>query len=148
MGKYLLCLYVFLASVAFCLIFELRRWQYILTASLISAGSWFLYLWLDGMGEVARYFLATIAVAILSEIFARVYKVPATVFMIIGIIPLVPGGGVYYTMKALVDGNMTLFLHKGLETAEYAGAIAVGCSLVSSFVRILTWKIRIRNKRS
>lgn len=146
MGKYLLCLYVFLASVAFCLIFELRRWQYILTASLISAGSWFLYLWLDGMGEVARYFLATIAVAILSEIFARVYKVPATVFMIIGIIPLVPGGGVYYTMKALVDGNMTLFLHKGLETAEYAGAIAVGCSLVSSFVRILTWKIR--NKRS
>ena len=70
--------------------------------------------------------------------FARLYKTPATVFLIIGIVPLVPGGGIYYTMDALLDGEMDLFLRRGLETAAYAGAIAVGCSLVSSMARILT----------
>lgn len=142
MKEYIPCLYAFFGCMAFCFIFELRRWYLILTASLISAVSWVAYVLLNGMSEVTRCFLATIAVALLSELFARLYKVPATVFMIIGIIPLVPGGGIYYTMEALVNENMTLFVEKGLETVEYASAIAVGCSLVSSSMRILTWKRR------
>ena len=52
--------------------------------------------------------------------------------------PLVPGGGIYYTLDALLNGEMDLFVQRGLETAAYAGAIAVGCSLVSSIARILT----------
>jgi uncharacterized membrane protein YjjB (DUF3815 family) len=74
---------------------------------------------------------------LLAEIFARMFKAPATVFLITGIIPLVPGGGLYYTMDALIDGNMALFAEKGIEAAGIAGAIAAGSSLVSSMVRIL-----------
>ena len=132
------CLYAFLACVAFSMVFELRRWRYILSAAATGAVAWLVYLLLADLGMVNRYLLATIAAAALSEIFARIYKTPATVFLIIGIVPLVPGGGIYYTMDALLNGQMDLFLAKALETVAYAGAIAVGCSLVSSIARILT----------
>ena len=126
----------FLGCGAFCFIFELRRWWYILSAAVSGAVGWFVYLSLSDLTDVSRYLLATIAVAVLSEIFARLYKTPATVFLIIGIIPLVPGGGIYYTMEALINGDLSLFVRYGMETAASAGAIAVGCSLVSSVARI------------
>lgn len=135
------CLYAFLACGAFCIIFELRRWWYILSASVTGAVSWLVFLLLEGaMKDVGRYFVATIVVASLSEIFARVFKAPATLFLIVGIIPLVPGGGIYYTMDALIGGDMGLFFQRGMETVAYASAIAVGSSLVSSVVRILPVK--------
>ncbi|WP_417045160.1 threonine/serine exporter family protein [Dysosmobacter sp.] len=136
MEWFLPCLYAFLGCGAFCFIFELRRWWYILSAAISGAVGWFVYLSLSDLTDVSRYLLATIAVAVLSEIFARLYKTPATVFLIIGIIPLVPGGGIYYTMEALINGDLSLFVRYGMETAASAGAIAVGCSLVSSVARI------------
>lgn len=138
MSVVLPCVYAFLACGAFCVLFELRRWQYILSASFTGAVSWLVFALLEGsMDDVGRYFVATIAVAVLSEVFARVFKAPATLFLIVGIIPLVPGGGIYYTMDALIGGDMALCFRRGMETAACASAIAVGSSLVSSVVRIL-----------
>lgn len=144
MKDFLPVLYAFIGCIAFCFIFEMRRWRYILCAGFASAISWLVYLILPGFSEVARCFVATIAVAILAEIFARIFKCPATVFLVIGIIPLVPGGGIYYTMENLVNGNIAMFAQKGLQTAEDAGAIAVGCSLISSGWRIVTTGLRMR----
>ena len=102
---------------------------------------------LDGvMGEIGCNFAATVTVALLSEIFARMLKAPATVFLIIGIVPLVPGGGLYYTMDALIDGDMALFAQKGIRAAGIAGAIAAGSSLVSSVARILPRRKRPAGK--
>lgn len=138
MDTFLPCLYAALASTGFALVFELRRWQHIVAASFAGAMSWLVYLMADDfVGPIGCNFLATVAVALLAEIFARMFKAPATVFLITGIIPLVPGGGLYYTMDALIDGNMALFAEKGIEAAGIAGAIAAGSSLVSSMVRIL-----------
>ena len=138
MDTFLHCLYAALASAGFAFVFELRRPQHILASSFAGAMSWLVYLLLEPfMGAVGCNFAATVTVAVLSEIFARMFKSPATVFLIIGIVPLVPGGGLYYTMDALIDGNMDLFVQKGLEATSIAGAIAAGSSLVSSVVRIL-----------
>lgn len=147
MSLFLPCLYAFLGCVAFCLIFELHSWQYLLSAGITGATGWLVYLALSEWNSVARFLLSTIVVAALAEVFARIYKAPATIFLIIGIIPLVPGGGMYYTMEALINGDMMLFVHHGLETAASAGAIAVGCSLVSSVARILAVKRRERQAR-
>lgn len=133
---FLPCLYAFVGCAAFCFIFQVRRWQHILCASLSGAIGWLTYLLLADSSHVVRGLLATIAVALLSEIFARIFKTPATVFLLIGIIPLVPGGGIYYTLEALIGGDMSLFVRKGLETVAFAGSIAVGCSLVASVARI------------
>ena len=136
MEWFLPCLYAFLGCGAFCFIFELRRRWHILSAAATGAVAWLVYLSLPGFTDVTRYLLATIVAAALAEIFARIYKTPATVFLIIGIIPLVPGGGIYYTMEALINGDLPLFVRNGMETVASAGAIAVGCSLVSSVARI------------
>ena len=50
---------------------------------------------------------------------------------------MVPGGGIYYTMKYCIEGNMDMFVSKLITTLGVAGAIAVGVSLVSSVVRII-----------
>ena len=141
MLKYLPCLYAFIACASFCFIFQVRKPLFIFLCSLNGAVSWLVYLLTDFLpAEAARYFLATIAVSILAEILARVLKAPATIFLVIGIIPLVPGGGLYYTMDYLISGNFAMFTSKGLQTAAAAGAIAAGASMVTSLVRILTWR--------
>ena len=144
---FLPCLWAFLASMAFCFVFELRRWRFILAASFTGAVAWLVYLLVDGWGSATQFLMATIAAAALAEIFARVFKTPATIFLIIGIIPLVPGGGIYYTLDALINGDMPLFVQLGMETAASAGAIAEGSSLVSSVARIVTLLRRERRKK-
>ena len=145
MREYLPCLYAFLGCVGFCVIFEVKRPLFVFLAAAIGAVFWTVYLLMDGYGsEVGRYLVATVVVSILSEICARILKAPVTIFLIIGIIPLVPGGGLYYTMDHLINGDIAAFVQQGLRTAAYAGAIAVGVSLVSSLARILFWRRRPR----
>ena len=140
MLNYLPCLYAFIACASFCFIFQVRKPLFIHLCSLNGAVSWLVYLLTDFLpAEAARYFLATIAVSVLAEILARVLKAPATIFLVIGIIPLVPGGGLYYTMDYLISGDFARFTAKGLQTAAAAGAIAAGASMVTSLVRMLTW---------
>ena len=98
--------------------------------------------------EVVRYFLATIVVSLLSELFARILKAPATIFLVIGIVPLVPGGGLYYAMDALINADYVLFAQKGVETAACAGAIAAGVSVVTSIVRMAATKRASRQQKT
>ncbi len=140
MRAYLPCLYAFLACVGFCMIFEVKKPLFIFICSFIGGTAWAVYLLMDGVGsEVMRYLVATLAVSVLAEICARLFKAPATIFLIIGIIPLVPGGGLYYAMDYLINGDAAMFAQKGLETASYAGAIAVGVSMVTSLARIFSF---------
>ena len=141
MLRFLPCLYAFIACASFCYIFQVRKPRFIFLCSLNGAISWLVYLLTDFLPvEAACYFLATIAVSALAEILARALKAPATIFLVIGIIPLVPGGGLYYTMDYLISGDFAMFTAKGLQTAAAAGAIAAGASMVTSLVRMLTWR--------
>ena len=141
MLKFLPCLYAFLACASFCFIFQVRRPLFILLCSLNGAVSWWVYLLAEPLGsEVGRYFVATLAVSALAELLARILKAPATIFLVIGIIPLVPGGGLYYTMDYLINGNYPMFSQTGFQTAACAGAIAAGASMVTSLVRMFTWR--------
>ena len=132
------CFYAFMACGAFCIMFNLKKPKIAITASLGGAIGWLVYFLLGGAGsDIFQNLVAAVVIAIFSEIMARIFKTPATVFLIIGILPLVPGGGIYYTMQYCIQGNTQMFLEKGLSTFAIAGAIAVGVSLVSSIVRIV-----------
>lgn len=148
MEQYLPCLYAFLACAGFCIVFEVRRPLFILLSCVTGAVGWLVFLLLAAIGsDVVRYLLATIVVSVLSEIFARILKAPATIFLVIGIVPLVPGGGLYYAMDALINGDYTLFAQKGIETAACAGAIAAGVSVVTSIARMVaSWRMGARRK--
>ena len=87
--------------------------------------------------DLAQYLISTIIVSAYAEVMARVFKAPVTGFLTIGILPLVPGGGIYYTMEYCVSGQTAQFIETGIHTFAIAGALAVGVLVVSSLVRLV-----------
>lgn len=134
--EYLTCLWSFLACVGFCFVFHIRG-RTILFAAFGGALGWFVYLLLNFLADdIPQYFLATIATAVYSEIMARVFKKPATEYQIVALLPMVPGGGIFYTMEYCVIGNSAMFSQTGLHTLGIAGALAMGILLVSTLFRL------------
>ena len=66
---------------------------------------------------------------------ARILKTTVTTFAISGLIPLVPGKGMYMTMLYLVNGDMAAAGSSGLTTLASAGIIALGIMVVSTFYK-------------
>ncbi len=94
-----------------------------------------------GGGDFMPFFWGTLAAAAYAEIMARVRKCPAISYLVVAIFPLIPGAGVYYTMRYAVEGETSLFAAKGMYTAAEAGIMAVAILLVSTSVRIWTvWR--------
>ena len=95
--------------------------------------SWGAYLLLRGRIESVFYLLVLVgaASAAYAEAAAKAAKAPATIFLIPGLIPLVPGGYVYYAMFALVQNDFAAMRRYGLLTAQWAVGLAAGISLVA-----------------
>lgn len=130
-------LYAFAACAAFCVIFNIRGLN-VLYASLGGALGWLVYLMTEPLGtDIFRCFLAAIVISAYAEVVARFRKTPSTCYLIIALLPLVPGAGVYYTMKYCIQGQFEAFADTGMHTLLIAGAIALGVLLVISMVRLL-----------
>ena len=56
-------------------------------------------------------------------------------FLIAGIIPLVPGAGVYYTAYYLMTGDLALAIEKGMGAVAVAFAIVLGIVFVLAIPR-------------
>lgn len=128
----------FIASLAFGIIFNIKN-RNLFFAALCGALGWFVYkLSLNnGFSDTLSLFFASISLSAYSEIFARVLKTPVTTFIIVALIPLVPGGGMYYTMVEAITGNIMSSLEIGIETIASAGVLAIGIILVSSITRTI-----------
>ena len=146
MELFLPCLYAFLACLGFCVLFRINGLGAVL-CSLGGALAWLAYL-LTGsaMGEndILQYFWAVIFLSAYAEVMARVRKCPATGYLLIAFIPLVPGAGIYNMMDAALRGDTQDFLTTGLHTLSIAGALAVGVLIVSSLVRMYNMPQRRR----
>jgi uncharacterized membrane protein YjjB (DUF3815 family) len=131
------CLYAFLSSLGFGVLFNIRD-KNLIIASVGGALGWFTYLLSIKLqpSEIFSLFLASMVVSIYSEIMARVFKTPVTIFIICGIIPLVPGGLMYFATLEAVKGNLEISMSKGIQTLFSAGAIAIGIVFVSSISTI------------
>ncbi len=111
----------------------------VLWGALLGALGWVVYLSIQKTGGSAMYayFAGAFSVAIASELLALLIKNPATVYLLPGLLPLVPGGGMFQTMRAAVSGNMDTALSLGYATLGAAGAIALGIAIASSIARFL-----------
>ena len=123
----------FLGSLGFSILFNIRG-RKLWVASLGGLISWTIFLLLEPVfqGEAFRYFFAAAAVTVYSEVFARVLKTPTTTFLVSSIVPLIPGGSLYYTMYYAVMGEWEKVQSYGSSTLYCALGIAVGMSLVLS----------------
>ncbi len=75
------------------------------------------------------YFLSAGVTCLYSEIMARVKKIPVTVIMLPGIIPLVPGSLIYYSMRGLLENNHEAYTSNLIEVLLSAGGIATAAAL-------------------
>jgi uncharacterized membrane protein YjjB (DUF3815 family) len=131
-------IYALFTALGFGVLFNIKG-KNLLFASIGGFLTWYVYLFslsVDPSNHLAL-FIASFAAGLYSEALARILRSPVTTFSICSIIPLVPGGGMYYTMLESVQGNINKFLSTGLDTLSSAGAIAVGILLASSLTKVI-----------
>lgn len=139
------CLWAFIACMAFCILFNVHGGGIVFT-SLGGALGWLVYLLVlaGNDSKAVAAFAAGVAISLYSEIMARVRKCPASGYLLIAFFPLVPGAGLYYTMKHFIDGDNAAFQTSGYDTLAMAGGLALGVLLVASLVRMLNNSRRVR----
>lgn len=146
MNYVITCLYAFGASFAFAIVFNIPKNKLLLSALGGLLGQ-FIYVVIQSIitNDVVPYMVATIAIALYAEIMARLTKSPTTIYLAVALIPLVPGGGIYYTMLNFINGEIDLGISTGIQTLLISGALAMGIILVSSTVNLVR-KVMLKNK--
>ncbi len=142
------CLAGMIGCVGFSLLFNIHRMGIVFgcIGSIFGWGAYCLVLELDGSAATAML-VASAVTAVYAEVMARIRKSPAIGYLVVSLIPLIPGSSLYYTMKYIVGGEVIDFGSKGLDTVVLTGMMAVGILLVSTLVRMWNvWKFDHRKK--
>lgn len=121
----------------FTMLLEIPK-KYALGCSVAGGVNWLVYLivmnaWNSSM---AAAFFASMAVAFFSQVFARIQKTPVNVFLVAGILPTVPGAGIYRVVYYLIRNNSNQCTYYLIQTLQIAGAIAMAIFIIDSVFRI------------
>ncbi len=92
---------------------------------------------LMGIKELMALLFSSMSISIYAEIMARRLKTPVTGFILIALIILVPGGGMYYTMLYTANAEVSKAIFTGIDTLAKAGVLALGAILISSIKKLL-----------
>ena len=84
--------------------------------------------------ELMQNLFPALAATVYAEIMARLTKAPATPILACSIIPLVPGGKLYYTTYYFVVGETESFYECIVSLLRIASGLAVGIIIVSVIV--------------
>ena len=125
-----------IGTLAFALVFRAaaRHLPAITVGGTIASGI-FLYLDLLGTNLFVSNFVAVAALAILAEVFARLFRAPTAIFLLPGTIILFPGGGLYYAMSGLIlkdfeaaaeNGKAALLIGLGIAGGMIAASVVCG----------------------
>ncbi len=133
----------FLAVAGFAVLVETPQ-KYILQAGFAGAfGGWvYFYSMQRGLDTVPACFLSALVISLVAHIFARIFKAPVTVFLIAGILPTVPGAGMYRAVYYIIADDRAQSSYYLLQTLEIAGVIALAIFIVDTVFRI-----RIKRKK-
>lgn len=135
---WLQCIAAVVSCAGFAIVFNVHGHGFILC--ILGGGFvWAAYcicFYLFHCSEPLSYFFAAIVSGLYSEIMARIRKYPATSYLVISLMPMFPGAGVYYATNYFVNNDMSNFTAKGYATIAIAGAIAIGVLTVSTLFRL------------
>ena len=118
------------ATVGFSLLFGVPA-RYYPSCAMIGGVGWLAYLLLLPYSSVSSATCAaTVIVSLLSRWFAVREHCPVTIFLISGIIPLVPGAGIYRAAYYTVTNQLYLAVQTGFDAVKVAVAIVLGIVFV------------------
>lgn len=136
----------FLAVASFSMILELPR-RFMAWYGTAGAVCWLVYLvFRDASGsKILGAFVASLAVAVFGHVLARILKAPVTVFLIPGILPLVPGASIYNSVYYMIQDSRAQATYYLVETLQFAGAIAMAVFLIDSMFHLFRRKRKIKS---
>lgn len=126
----------FSSIIAFSIVFDMPK-NLLKYATIVGVVSWVIYSYLlyIEVDIVLQAFITGLIVAGMSHIFARVLKAPVTIFLVPGILPLVPGGPIYRSVYYFINDNSGLGNMYFTQTLQIAGAIAMSIFIMDSIFR-------------
>lgn len=128
---------------SFCFSLPLRvPGKYLAHCGITGAVGWLVYLLIleRGFAVLMAAFFSAVVIALFSHVFARVLKSPVTVFLVPGLLPLVPGASIYRSVYYLIQNQGSLSSYYLSETLQISGAIAVAVFLVDTLFRLVKKK--------
>ena len=127
----------FCATIGFAALFNVKgvKLYYCAIAGVVGATTYETLMHFD-INEIIALFVASVCVSLYSEFFARKLKAPVTIFMVCGLICLVPGALIYLTMLNIIQGETYLAIQNGLNTLSIAGILSLGVVVVSTTFKI------------
>lgn len=138
-----------IGSFGFALLFNVRG-KRLWIAALGGFLSWLIFLLLSRFidSEPINYFIVSFLISIYAEIMARVMKTPTTTFITTSLIPLIPGGSLYYTMAYAFQSDAGRFVEKAVYTLELAAALALGVIAATAFTKLFCNGLRVMGGKS
>lgn len=137
----------FVAVICFSIILEVPR-KYLLHDGFTGAVGMFAYLfalkW--NVSVTMSTFISAIIITLISNLLARMGKAPVTIFLIAGILPLVPGAGMYRIVYYILQQDKKLVQFYSWETLMEAGAIAVAIFITDSLYRLAIQKKVVKSE--
>ena len=132
----------FISTVLFSIIFNAPK-KLLVACGFVGAVAWTIYQFtvVMDLGKVGASFLGSLILGLMSHTMSRRYKRPVIIFIVPGIIPLVPGGAAYEATRYLVSNNYTYAVNTFLEVTLISGAIAFGI-LVSEIIYYIYTRIK------
>ena len=115
----------------------------ILVSSLVSVLGYSVFLLLHQ--TTLAYFLASLLIGLCCELSARLMKRVATLFVTGAIVPLVPGIGLYRTMRFVVNGEYSSAVKTGAATLLGICGIAMAIT-ISSVVFSAFWRRKVKRR--
>lgn len=125
-------------TIGFAIVLQSHK-RYLWLQGIIGTIGWAIYMWvkqLPGHSSFDANLLGAMSVALLGELVAMVVKQPATVLVIPGIFPLVPGLGMYLGMSKLIERSYQEGFSVLITAAGDAAAIALGIMMITSLFRV------------
>ena len=127
----------FFGTVGFAILFNIPS-KYYLSGGLTGAAGWMMYMLLTAGFEVSSAmatFWGTFVVVLISRMLTVRLRCPITIFLIAGIIPLVPGASVYFMAYHLMTGELSMAVADGMTAVKLAFAIVLGIVFVVAIPR-------------
>ncbi|TCP57678.1 uncharacterized membrane protein YjjB (DUF3815 family) [Tumebacillus sp. BK434] len=137
----------FSATVCYAVLYQIPK-KALLLVGFVGFSGWLMQYFIRQLTDspVFAALLGGFLVGALSEKLARRMRMPVTVFVVGGIVPLVPGSSAMATMREFVMGDYLEGLSRGTLTLLIASAISAGLVLAGSLLR-LDWRGKRAGKR-
>jgi len=127
----------FCGTVAFAVLFGVQR-RYYHIIGLVGMISWTAYILVyryTGLEIAGATLIASSIIAFLSYFLARKLHAASTIFLICGNFPLIPGGGIFWTVYYFVSGQLRTGARAGLLAFEITVAIVLAMIIVSNIFK-------------